>query len=92
MEFLRLYLGEFTGLVLVLIVLFLAASAAARYFPNKRRVRLVRNIGIAAVMGAFAASWVASITVNQVPRGRVNRSEADQDQKAFEQRYSGEAK
>ena len=69
MEFLRLYLGEFTSLALVLAVLFLAASAAARYFPDQKKVRMVRNICVAAVIGAFAASFVASITVSR-PKAR----------------------
>ncbi len=92
MDFLRLYLGEMTGLVLVLLVLFIAAALASRHFPDRRRIRTVRNICIAAVVAAFAASLVFSITVNQTPRGRINRTDVDQDQKAFEARHSDQNK
>ena len=92
MNFLRLYLGEITGLALVLMMLFVAAKVAARYFSDKRKVQIVRNICFAVAIGAFAASWVASIAVNQTPRGRISRADVDQDQKQFEQRYSDQTK
>ena len=92
MEFLRLYLGEMAGLALVLIILFVAAALASRHFPDRRKIRTVRNICIAAVVAAFAASLVFSITVNQTPRGRINRTDTDQDQKAFEARHADQTK
>ena len=92
MEFLRMYLGEMTGLVLVLLVLFIAAALASHHFPDRRRIRTVRNICIAAVVAAFAATLVFSLIVNQTPRGRINRADADQDQKAFEARRANQTK
>ena len=89
MDFLRLYLGEITSLVLVLALFFIGAAIASRYVANQRLVRTVRNICVAVAVGAFATSLVYSITSNQIPRARVDRSGADSDQKAFEQRYQG---
>jgi hypothetical protein len=88
MDFLRLYLGEITSVVLVLILLFVGAAVAARYVSNRRLITMVRNICVAATVAAFAASLVFSLTVNQTPKGRIDRSGVDADQKAFEQRAS----
>jgi hypothetical protein len=88
MQILRLYLGEITSLVLLLVFFFVAAAVASRYFPNRRTIRIVRNLCIAVTVGAFATSFIASVTVNQIPRGRIDRSGADQDQRAFEQKHS----
>jgi hypothetical protein len=88
MEITRLYLGEVTGLALVLILLFVGAAVASRYFPNRRAIATIRNIAIALVVGAFAASMTYSFVVNQIPRGQIDRTAVDQDQKAFEQRHS----
>ncbi len=87
MQIPRLYLGEITGVALAVLLLFGAGALAARYFPGDRRVRMVRNACIAIVVGIFAASMVYSIEVNEIPRAQVDRSGADQDQRAFEQRH-----
>jgi hypothetical protein len=92
MDFLRLYLGEITGLVLVSLTLFVAAAIASRYFPNRTMIRVIRNLCIAAAVAAFAFSLIPSLAVNQTPRGRVDRTGADQDQKAFERRHSDQTK
>ena len=92
MEFLRLYLGELTGLALVLLAFLAAAAIALRYFPNRTMIRTIRNACIAAVIAIFAASLAFSIVVNRVPRGRIDHTAADQDQKAFEQRHSSQTK
>ena len=88
----RLYLGEITGLVLVLLTTFVAAGVASRFFPNRpprlRMIRTIRNLFIAVIVAVFAASLTYSITVNQTPRGQIDRTAADQDQKSFEQRHS----
>jgi len=88
MDFLRLYLGEITGLVLVLALFFVAAAIASRYVANPRKVRTIRNICVTATIAAFIVSLIPAITVDLAPRGRVDRSGADRDQKAFEQRHS----
>lgn len=88
MEILRLYLGEITGLVLVLVSIFAAAAGAPRYYTNRTMIRNMRNVLVAVAVAAFVASLTFSITVNQVPRGRVDRTPVDQDQRAFEQRHS----
>lgn len=83
----RLYLGEITSLVLAIVLCFLAAAVAGRYFMNRRLIRTLRNASIALIVGAFAASMVYSLAVNQTPRGRIDRTAVDQDQQAFEQRH-----
>jgi len=92
MDFLRLYLGELTGLVLVIGLYFVAAAIASRYVANRRMVRNIRNICVAVTVAAFVASLIPSITVNQASKGRVDRSGADADQKAFELRHSDQSK
>ena len=92
MDFLRLYLGEIVSLGLVLVILFVAAAVASRYVTNRRMIRNVRNACIAAAIGIFACSWTYSLMVNRVPRGRIDRSGADEDQKAFELRHSDQRK
>ena len=92
MEFLRLYLGEITGLVLVVVVVFVAGAVAPRYFPDRRKVRLIRNACVAAALVAFVLSLVPSITVNQTPRGQIDRAGVDQDQTAFEQKHADQTK
>jgi len=88
MDFLRLYLGEITGLALVLIVLFVAAAIAPRYIPDRRKIRLIRNACVAVAVAAFALSLIPSIMVNRTPRGQVDRAGVDQDQKAFEAKHT----
>ena len=88
MDFLRLYLGEIVSLGLALVIFVVAAAIASRYMTNRRLIRNVRNTCIAVAVAAFVASLTYSVTVNRTPRGRIDRSAADQDQKAFEQRYS----
>jgi len=88
MDFLRLYLGEIASLVLAIVIFFVAAAIAPRYGANRRLVRNIRNLCIALTAGAFAASWTYSLTVNRAPRGTIDRTDADQDQKAFETRHS----
>ena len=88
MDFLRLYLGEIASLALTLVIFFVATAIASRYVTNRRIIRNVRNVCIAAAIAAFAVSWTYSLTVNRTPRGRIDRSGADQDQKAFELRHS----
>jgi uncharacterized membrane protein len=95
MDFLRLYLGEIASLVLALVIFFVAAAIASRYVANRanqRMIRNVRNACIAAAVAAFAVSWTYSLAVNRTPRGRIDRSSVDQDQKAFELRHSDQKK
>ena len=92
MDFLRLYLGEIVSLVLALVILFVAAAIASRYVTNRRMIRNVRNVCMAAAIAAFVFSWTFSLAVNATPRGRIDRSGADQDQKAFELRHSAQKK
>jgi len=92
MDFLRLYLGEIVSLVLAIVIFFVAAAIASRYLANRRIIRNVRNVCIAATVAAFVFSWTCSLTVNRIPRGQIDRSGADRDQKAFEQRYSDQKK
>jgi len=88
MDFLRLYLGDITGLVLVLLTVFVASAIATRRFPNRRMViKITRNICLAAVVGGFALSLVSSMALNQPARGRIDRSAVDQDQRGFELRH-----
>jgi hypothetical protein len=88
MDFLRLYLGEMMGFGLVLLTLFVVPAIAMRYLPNRRTaIRVVRNICIAATVAGFAISLIPSLAVNQPPRGRIDRTAVDQDQKAFELRH-----
>jgi len=88
MDFLRLYLGEIASLVLAVVIFFVAAAIASRYLTNRKMIRNVRNVCIALAIAVFAVSWTYSLTVNRAPRGRINRSGADQDQRAFELRHS----
>ena len=92
MDFLRLYLGEIAGLVLALMMFFIAAAIASRYGVSPRLARTIRNLCIAATFGAFAISWTYSLTLNRAPRGRIDRSGVDQDQKAFETRHLDQKK
>ena len=92
MDFLRLYLGEIASLVLALVVFFVAAAIASRYVTNRRMIRNVRNACMAAAVAAFVFSWSYSLMVNRTPRGRIDRSGAVQDQKAFELRHSDQTK
>lgn len=92
MDFLRLYLGEIASLGLALVIFFVAAAVASRYVANRRMIKNVRNVCIAVVVGAFAYSWTYSLAVNRTPRGRIDRSGADQDQKAFELRHADQQK
>jgi len=92
MDFLRLYLGEIASLVLALVIFFVAAAVASRYVTNRRLIRTVRNACIAVAVAAFVASLTYSVLVNRTPRGRIDRSSVDQDQKAFESRHSDEKK
>jgi hypothetical protein len=92
MDFLRLYLGEIATLVLVLVILFVAAAIALRYGGNRRMIRNVRNLCVAAAIAAFVSSLTYSLLVNRATRGRIDRSYTDQDQKAFEQRHSDQTK
>ena len=92
MDFLRLYLGEIVSLVLALVIFFVAAAIASRYVTNRRLIRNVRNVCMAAAIAAFVYSWSFSLAVNRTPRGRIDRSGADQAQKAFELRHSDQKK
>jgi hypothetical protein len=92
MDFLRLYLGQITSLALVLLTIFAGAAIAARWFPNLTTIRIIRNVCIAAAVAVFALSVIPSLTLNQTPRGRVDRAAADQDQKDFEKRHSDKNK
>jgi hypothetical protein len=88
MDFLRLYLGEITGLALVVLTVFVASAIAIRRFPNRTTaIKITRSICLAAAVGGFAASLVPSLALNQPLRGRIDRSAADQDQRAFELRH-----
>ena len=88
MDFLRLYLGEMTGLGLVLLTLLVASTIATRYFPDRRTaIRVMRNLCIAAAVAVFVVPLIPSLTLNQAPRGRIDRTAVDQDQKAFELRH-----
>jgi uncharacterized membrane protein len=89
MDFLRLYLGEIVSLVLALVIFFVAAAIASRYVTNRRVIRNVRNVCIAAAIATLVFSWTYSLAVNRIPRAHIDRSGADQDQKAFELRHSG---
>jgi len=88
MDFLRLYLGEIVSLVFAIVIFFVAAAIASRYVTNRRMIRNVRNVCIAAAVAVFAFSWTYSLAVNRTPRGRIDRTGADQDQKAFELRHA----
>ena len=92
MDFLRLYLGETTSVLLVVVLIFVAAAVASRYVTNRRSVTVVRNICLAVTLGALAASLAKSLMVNETPKGRINRSGVDADQKAFEKRNSDQGK
>jgi hypothetical protein len=92
MDFLRMYLGEITSVLLVLGLLFATATVATRYVGNRRLVTGFRNLCIAAIVAVFAASIIASLAVNQVPKARIDRSGADADQKAFAKRVSEQGK
>jgi divalent metal cation (Fe/Co/Zn/Cd) transporter len=92
MDFLRLYLGEIASLALALIIFVVAAAIASRYVMDRRMIRNVRNACIALAIAAFAVSWTYSLAVNRTPRGRIDRSAVDQDQKAFELRHSDQKK
>ena len=93
MDFLRLYLGEMTSVVLVAFVLFVASAVATRYFPDRRMIlSIIRDLSIAAAAAALAMSLIPSLLLNQPPRGPVDRTAVDQDQKAFERRYSNQAR
>lgn len=97
MEFLRMYLGELTGVVLVLVLLFVAEAIASHYVAPDRQtvrkmVRRVRNICLAATLAAFLMSLIPSLAVNQAPKARIDRSGAVADQKAFELRHSDRSK
>ena len=92
MDFLRMYLGEIVSLVLAILIFFAAATIASRNGVNPRLVRNVRNVCIALTVAAVAASWTYSLIVNRAPRGTIDRSGVDQDQKVFETRYSEQKK
>ena len=93
MNFLRLYLAEITGLVLVLLTLLVATTVATRYFPDRRvALKAIRNLGIAATLAGAAFSFMMSLALNQPPRGQIDRTAVDQDQKAFEQRHSNQGR
>jgi threonine/homoserine/homoserine lactone efflux protein len=92
MDFLRLYLGEITSVLLVVALLFLAAAIVARYVTNRRLVNVVRNICLALTLAGFAASLAMSVMVNQTPKGHVHRSRVDGDQRAFEKRVADQGK
>jgi len=92
MDFLRLYLGEITSVLLVVALLFIAAAIASRYVGNRRLVTVVRNICLAVTMAVFAASLAMSVIVNQTPKGQIDRSGVDKDQRAFEKRVSDRSK
>ena len=92
MDFLRLYLGEIASLVFALVIVFVAAAIVSRYVPNRRIVRNVRNACLATAIAAFDFSWTYSLTVNRTARAQIDRSGADQDQKAFELRYADQKK
>ena len=89
MNFLRLYLSEMTSVGLVLLTLFGASAIAMRYFPSRgKAISVIRNFCAAATIAGFALSVLSSLALNQTPRGRVDRTAVDQDQKAFELRHS----
>ena len=92
MDFLRMYLGEMASLALVIVILFGGAAIASRYGANPRMVRTVRNLCLAVAIGVFATSWTYSLLINRTPRGRIERSRVDQDQKTFELRHSDQKK
>ena len=92
MDFLRLVMGEVTSVLLVIVGLFVAAAIASRYLTNRRLVTVIRNICLAVTVAVFAASLAMSVIVNQPPRGRIDRSGVDADQKAFEKRVSNQGK
>ena len=92
MDFLRLYLGEIVSLGLALVIFFVAAAIGSRYVLDRRMIRNVRNVCIAAAIAAFVLSWTYSVAVNRIPRGRIDRAGVDQDQKAFELRHSDQNK
>ena len=92
MDFLRLYLGEIASLGLALVIFLIAAAIASLYVRNRTLIKNVRNLCMAATVGAFAFSWTYSLTVNRIPRAAIDRSGVDQDQKSFELRHSDREK
>ena len=92
MDFLRLYLGEITSVLLVVALLFVGTAVASRYVTNRRLVTVVRNICMAITVAIFAASLTMSFIVNQTPKGRIDRTGVDADQQAFEKRVSGQGR
>ena len=83
----RLYLGEIASLVLATAFIFGGAAVVSRYFPSTR-VRMIRNLILGIVVAIFAGFLASSLVVNQTPRGRIDRTAADQDQKQFEIRHA----
>ncbi len=92
MDFLRLYLGELTGLVISLVVCAILAAIAAKAYPEEKLVRQVRNWLLIGLVATFVISIIPSLVLNKTPRGTVDRSHVDQDQQKFEDRHSGEKK
>jgi hypothetical protein len=72
MDFLRLYLGEVTGLILVLALVFAGAAISARYVSDRRKVIVGRNLCVALALAGFAASMAASLVVNQAPKAQID--------------------
>ena len=91
MAFLRLYLGDLTGLFSVIFVAFVVAAMALRFVPENDRlhVRTFRNWALALIIIIFVIGIAQSLVVNTTPRGKVDRSGVDRQQQKFEERYSG---
>lgn len=89
MDFLRMYLGEMTGIGLIVLTLFAASAIAMGYFAGQRMIiRIIRNVCVGLTLALFTLSLMRSLALNQPPRGRIDRTAVDQDQKAFELRHS----
>ncbi len=92
MDFLRLYLGEFTVVFILLVILSILFTAISRLFPEDKLIRQIRNWVLVGVVGVFFLGLIPSLVVNNTPRGKIDRTDIDRDQKTFEQRHSGDNK
>lgn len=88
-DYLRLYLGAITGVIIALLVVVFLARMGRRHLSAEIHpwISRGRNILIVLILFFFGTYLFNSLSVNIVPRDTIDRSSLDEQQKAHEQRY-----
>lgn len=88
-DFLRLYHTSLLGTLFFLVVIIVLAAVLIPRLPdeNRRAGRRATFVLCLAVLFVGALALLASMSVNQTPRGVLDRSDVEKQQERFEERH-----